>query len=220
MKRAVNVFLIVSFIALVGLAVIAWAIWKPFSHHPENAIVDGLFGGIIGALFTLLLAWLAWMQLSSILETTSADFITRLKNDFFQEQTRTLITLVANEWIEFIEDYDCGKKAEIPFFQVCGVRSTHLPNEIKDRLAKQTAYTAFEMDDLLLGPLEDVATLWERRIIDIGLVDTMFGWYVAVIWENCEVQKYIRNQRRDEAADLYSGLEDLYAELKRRWRKA
>jgi hypothetical protein len=45
------------------------------------------------AIFTLLLFIVAWWQLSKISKTSSADFIHKLKIDFFSKEARELILL-------------------------------------------------------------------------------------------------------------------------------
>jgi hypothetical protein len=212
-KRAPVLFSIACLV-LFALGALAWIFARAFAQPTTTALVSGLFGGLVGALLTLLLAWIAWVQLGSISQTASADFILRLKESFFQEETRGLVTLIAKEWLTFVDAYDDGTKTEIPFFRVDhkAIRATRLPQQVKDRLLRHEAYTAFELDDLLLGPLEDVATLWQGRTLDIFMIDEIFGWYIDVTWKACQIQKYIKHQRR-ESPDMYQGMERLYRAL-------
>jgi multisubunit Na+/H+ antiporter MnhB subunit len=52
------------------------------SNLKEN-LLDGLIGGFIGAGVVLLTAWIAWKELGEIKNTNSANFIHKLKGDFF-----------------------------------------------------------------------------------------------------------------------------------------
>src|SRR5207302_8643396 len=182
-----------AFLFLLLLLSGAVILWRPFSQHPQIDIVSGLFGALTGALFTFLLAWVAWRQLTNISNTASADFILRFKRDFFRGKTRTIVTLLGNDWLKFVERYDDGKEAEIPFFRIdkAAINASGLPGKIKERLVEYEAYTAYEIDDLLLGHFEDLALLLNAGTLDMKMIDKMFGWYIKLAWENGEIRKYI-----------------------------
>ena len=54
-----------------------------------------------------------------------------------------------------------------------------LPEEVRARLREPGVYTAFEIADLLLGPLADVAVSWQVGRLRLDVVPEMFGWYVG-----------------------------------------
>lgn len=150
-----RIFPVIGFLVLFGaIVLIGYLGWASFEHY---RLIEGLLGGVIGSILTLLLAYVAWVQLSRISETASADFILRLKKDFFQEETRTLIHLFDSDFLKYTER---GKEA---FFQVeeARIAGSGLPQDLKERLLKKKVYSAYDVDDLLLGHFEDLGMLCE-----------------------------------------------------------
>lgn len=179
------------------------------STAPEtrNPWIDGLLGGLIGALVTFLAAYVAVIQLSSLSETTSADFILRLKQDFFKEETRNLIHLIEMGWLRYIPR---GRKS---FFEVdeSAINEAALSEDIENRLLKKKAYSAYEVDDILLGHLEDLGMLLINGVLDFGMIYDVFSWYVEKTWESTEITKYIYNERAQAEDDgIYGSFEELY----------
>ncbi len=189
------------FLVLAGIATLQF--FKP------DTLIEGFIGGLLGALLALLVAYVAWEQLGSLSKTASADFILKFKREFFQEPTRTLIHLTDCDWLEFVE----GDKPEDSSFKTSTgkIAQSVLPIEIQDRLSCRKAYSVYEVDDLLLGHFEDLGMLWQHRVLDIGMIYEMFSWYIETVWDNCEIQRYIRTQ----PSGVYSGFKSLYDECKR-----
>ena len=177
----------------------------------EN-LLDGLIGALIGSCITLLLIWIAWRELEGIRNTTSADFIYRLRNDFFTPEARNLFILVDLNAIKFIK-----KKGEndIVYFEVDEEKLKDWPDEIKKDLTAKKFYISYEVDDILLGPLEDVGLYLKRKIIEIEMTYPEFGWYVKRIYENEEIKKYVEYLRKKEGEDVYENLEFLYNKCKK-----
>ena len=74
-------------------------------------------------------------------------------------------------------------------------------------------YSAFEIDDDLLGYFEDIGNNESKKLIDIDMIYDTFSWYIKIIWENPAVQEYIKWQR-SEGADIYDGFEYIYNKSK------
>ena len=181
------------------------AIW----NFRLDTLIEGFIGGLVGAFLTLLLAYVAWVQLGGLSKTASADFILRFKREFFQEPTRTLIHLIDSDWIEFAE----GEKPEDSSFNISTgkIAQSGLPTEIKDRLTGRKTYSVYEVDDFLLGHLEDLGMLWQERILHIEMIHEMFSWYLETVWENCEIQKYVKTQ----PSGVYMNAKRLYEKCRR-----
>jgi hypothetical protein len=140
---------------------------------------------------TLIAVTIAWWQLQNIKRTSRADFIHRLHKDFFTKKSRDFIQLIDDDELCFDEqadDFHFHKKND--------------PSNI---------FGAYEIDDYVIGPLEDIATFEKRGVIEIGMVYEVFSWYIENVWDNCAVHKYIMRQRNEpNCADVYDGLEYIY----------
>jgi hypothetical protein len=176
------------------------------SNLKEN-LLDGLIGGFIGAGVVLLTAWIAWKELGEIKNTNSANFIHKLKGDFFKEETRNLITLISLDAIKFTE-----RNGE-SYFEVDDEKLKNIPDEVKKNLTKKKLYTPYEVDDLLLGHFEDIGLFERKGILDIEMVYEEFEWYIRTVFENSEVNKYIQSERKDES-DVYDKFEYIYNKCK------
>jgi hypothetical protein len=86
---------------------------------------------------------------------------------------------------------------------------SNLHNDLKTRLLARRAYSTYEIDDLLLGPLEDIASLEDQLSFDV--IYQFFSYYICRVWENGEIKRYVRGARteRAEAADIYLSSESL-----------
>jgi hypothetical protein len=118
--------------------------------------------------------------------TSRADFIHRLSADFFKDRAREILRSLDRKDLQF--DPGTGKFT-----------------------AGSEEFDAYDLDDLVLGPLESVALLEERGIVDASMVADFFGWYVVMIWENPVVQEYLEWQvKQPEGWEVYAALAQLY----------
>jgi hypothetical protein len=173
-----------------------------------------LWTGVI-AIVTALAAFFAVLQLRSIQRTSRADFTKRFIDSFFSEDTRTLFTLLLNSALEFAVrqiEVSGDKIDELPYLRI--------KKEIADQLAgivplnpEKTGYSAFEVDDFLLGHFEDVGWYVRRKLMDLNAADQSFGYYVIASVEHTEMQKFLEHQRAKEFR--YDDLEWLYQQLKK-----
>jgi hypothetical protein len=175
------------------------------------AVVDFLFGNAEGcidktavwtailAFITLILVVVAWYQLSSIRKTTRADYLKRLNDSFFTEETRNLLVLLFNSAIEFatlpIKNKDNTLDIdELPYFRIDEVVLKQLTDSGLIYLPSwRKGYNAFEIDDLLLGPLDDVGRFEKNGLLDISAAYRTFGYYVCeLVGDNEAVKGYLK----------------------------
>ncbi len=230
MKKWFATFVRIGLLLIVVAIIILAVWWRPTHQQAQTDITSGLLGGLIGALLTIVLAWIAWVQLGSLSETakreserahvdsqrSSANFILELKQDFFQEETRTLMHLLEEKWIRYVDRNEANQPLEAPFFKVNEdlIKQSGLDPEIQGRLLKKTAYSEYDLDDLLLGHFEDLAMLREKKVLDMEMIDEMFSWYMETTWDNLEIRRYIKHeQTRDRS--IYAGYLDLLREMGR-----
>jgi hypothetical protein len=167
------------------------------------------------AIVTALAAGFALIQLRNIRHTSRADFTKRFIDSFFVEDTRTLFTLLLNSALEFaIRQIEVGgdKIDELPYLRI--------KKEIADQLTgivpfnpNRTGYSAFEVDDVLLGHFEDVGWYVQRKLMDLKAADQSFGYYVIATVKHSEMQKFLEHQRSKEFE--YEDLEWLYQQFKK-----
>ena len=149
----------------------------------------------ITAVSTMSAVGIAYWQLNAMNKISRADFIIRLKDDFFKPETREIIELLDNQDMEFV-----GNDINKACFQ--------------KKSDEKRQLTIYEMDDLLLGKFEDIGIFLDKRILDIEMVYHEFEWYVTLVWTNIEIQKYIVLQRQD-GDDMYCKFENLYNQCKK-----
>lgn len=169
----------------------------------EKDFSNGLAGSLINALLTIILIWVAWGQLDSINNTSSADFLIKFKHDFFTKDARKLIHLIEKDYIDFIED------SEERFFKVKEgeIKNSDLDDDLKKELLEKKAYSAYQVDDFLLGHFEDVGIFEQKGALDIEMVYEEFSWYLETAWENCAIKKYINKSREEDGEDIYDKFE-------------
>ncbi|NTW14167.1 MAG: hypothetical protein HGA31_04000 [Candidatus Moranbacteria bacterium] len=162
-----------------------------------------------GAIWTFFLAIVAYLQFRKANHISSADFIHRLKNDFFGKETRELFFLFEKDYLRYEEESET--------FEV-----VRIDEKTKSELGiTRKFFTIYEVDDFLLGDIYDLGLFEQKKIVDIDMVYEEFGYYVATIWENKAVRYYIENQRKDPRhRDVYNKLDyiglkcELYAAAK------
>jgi hypothetical protein len=163
------------------------------------------------AVWTFVLVIVAYLQFRKANHISSADFIHRLKNDFFGKETRELFFLFEKDYLRYDEDNEVFEVVKID-------------EKTKSELGiTRKFFTIYEVDDFILGDVYDLGLFEQKRIVDIDMVYEEFGYYVATIWENKAIRYYIDNQRKDpKHKDVYNKLDyiglkcELYAVAKRK----
>lgn len=180
----------------------------------------GLWTAVTAAM-TFILAIIALWQLGKMNKTSKTDFIHRFTKDFFSPETRRLIMLFDPDYdllkfeVEKIHDEKSNEDTEYPYFKLDkdGLNKlTKLGKEDKEKI--KDVYSAYEVDDDLLGHFEDVGNYEAEGLLDFKMVYNGFDWYITTIWDNKEIQKYIKWERDIDGDDIYKGFEDIYKKLK------
>jgi len=148
------------------------------------------------AVWTSILVIVAYLQFRKANHISSADFIHRLKNDFFGKETRELFFLFEKDYLRYDEESE--------IFEVVGI-----DDKTKAELGITRAFfTIYEVDDFLLGDIYDLGLFEQKRIVDIDMVYEEFGYYIGTVWENGAIRYYVRSQRKDPRhKDVYNKLE-------------
>ena len=169
-----------------------------------------VFWAMVTSVLTAALVLVAWRELGALARTSKADFIFRLKNNFFTEDARRLLFLVEEDLLQF-ED------SEIPYFTIRKINDPSLRDRFAELGVKCSTVSTYDVDDILLGPLEDVAIFLTGKLITEQHAYGMFDTYVKLCADNAEIWKYIESTRRKQGdSDIYSGFEDLCKRLRKR----
>jgi hypothetical protein len=125
------------------------------------------------------------------------------------------LTLLLNSALEFaVRKIEVGgdKIDELPYLRIRKEIIEQVTGIVPFDPAK-TGYSAFEVDDFLLGHFEDVGWYARRRLIDLDAAYQSFGFYVIATCEHQEIKKYLDDQRAKEYS--YDDLDWLYKKFKR-----
>jgi hypothetical protein len=80
---------------------------------------------------------------------------------------------------------------------------------------EKDAFTTNVIDDLLLGPLEDVGVLWKSGRLSLDEVYETFDYYIRLCVENKAIADYINWVKKEPGnEDIYDRLLLLYKKLK------
>lgn len=185
-----------------------------------------VFGGLLGMILkvggdnlwayittiTTIFLWIvAYFELEEFNKTTKADFIKRFNTEFFSGRTRELVMLFDCNALDFqlsnIDYKESGPAKVFQYFTVNEeiVKQLPLAKKDKEAILDKKSYSDFEIDDGLLGYIENIGYFEKKGLIDITDVYTSFGWYINVIWNNKEIKKYLEAERKTEkdGDDIY-----------------
>ncbi len=171
---------------------------------------------LLGTITTLFLVILAYFQLKEGNEIAKGDFAHRFKTDFFTEQTRNLITLFDNNLLDFKILSNADQGIEFGYFIIDDSKLKLISNSSLNLIGSmKKIYTAYEIDDYLLSHFEDLGLYKKKELLDIDYIYNGFDWYIECIYENKEIQKYLKWTTNDESsADSYDDFMYIYQELK------
>jgi len=152
---------------------------------------------------TALLVWVAWKQLGSLADSSTSDFLFRLKSDFFTEQARKLVFLIEQDLLKF-ED------AEIPYLSIPDFNKAELKPRLEELGITKPTISTYFLDDTILGPLEDVAFYLSEKRITRNQVYEVFSYYICICAESPAIQDYKKACRtRPGDSDIYARLDHL-----------
>jgi hypothetical protein len=146
---------------------------------------------IVAAAGVLVGVAVAIVELRNLVKQRQTDLIMRLRSTWRSRELRESYVTVMN--LKF-RDYDEYAK-KYPLWEGIGALEVRAVSEV---------CTFFD----------DIGILLHRKLIDIGMVDELFGFYTKVAWE--KVKPLIEGRRRDLGPTVYNQFEYLYDEMKKR----
>ncbi len=142
------------------------------------------FVTIIYCLLTAFILIVAFRQLKFFNRTNNAQFLHNLETKFISAETIKLIAIVHADCLDFDENNN------IPIFRVQISRFEEVyPNrkwDLKDY------YTTYEIDWLLLNPLDTLGSHVDTGVIDVKSAHQYFGWYINVALSNRAIINYLK----------------------------
>ncbi len=172
-------------------------------------------GTFVLALVTFFLFRVAREQLTDLAKTSAleertnkADFIFRLGRTFFTLEARQLIFLIEEELITYEE-------AAIPYFRIHKMEDADVKPRLAELRISHPTVSTYEVDDILLGPLEDVGIFKEAGLISLDDAYEEFDYYIRLCVDNDQIRRYIDDARTEpDDSDVYENLLELAEELK------
>lgn len=163
---------------------------------------------MFAAVTTFIVLVIAYFQFQDFTETTSAEFSHKIKNDLYTETNVQMISLFDDQVLNFKSSTD-----DYMWFELDTAAYVTLPN-LQAYDNRKLKYTIFEVDALLQN-FEDLSFYEKQGLIDIHYVYDAYAYYIEMLWENAEVQKYITLQRlHPHNSSSYLYFEQLYKKLK------
>jgi hypothetical protein len=159
------------------------------SEKITNALSLGTLDATIAYLIiTVTIAVVAVRELNHLQSASRADFFLRLTREFFTKKAQRITDLCASDCLTYVP----AGKTKDAYFSVDQekVRATPKHETMKEQLVKKPLYSCFEIDDAVMGPLDDVRRLTEDGVLDKDTVDAVFGYYFRAVWNNSAIEKY------------------------------
>lgn len=209
-------FGIVVMITVLGASSFAalwsWQKWGTIYHEPFDGVFGAVAGALIGSFVTSALVLIGVWQVIKIANTASADFVLRKTEQFFRDETRLLLHLIDSDYLIFKRNSNFNES----YFLVdeARIKQSDLHDLLKTDLLKRLAFSAYEIDDLLLGPLEDLGYLESVGTIDFKLIDNTFGFYLEKIMDNPAVSDYVIAHKQAYSEQSWEHVKRLYETVK------
>jgi hypothetical protein len=165
---------------------------------------------MLSTISTFILLVITIGQLREVKETTSADFSHKIKEDLFTPDNVRIISLLDDSVLIFKSDSNHNA-----WFQIDTNQNKKLPLQLRHKNIPQV-YDLFEIDQLLQN-FEDLSFYEKRGQINLEYIYDQYAYYIEMIWQNGEIQKYVKWQRsQSNFGNTYMNLERVYRKLKAR----
>jgi hypothetical protein len=166
---------------------------------------------MVAALATVVLLIVAWRQLRSLAKTSRSDFLYRLKSDFFVTEARQLSFLANEDLLKFHSEKD------FPYFEILQRDETRVADRIRELGIEGDSVSIYLIDDVLLGPMEDIAVFEKSKVIDLDDVYEVFETYLTICVTSSGLKEYIAWSREGEGnEDVWENLLNLHKKLQKR----
>src|SRR5271157_3495721 len=172
-------------------------------HNPDIWSVISALSSLGLFFLTLYIVFYAKEQLKTSNETSinslnisKADFSLRFENNFFTEKSRELFFLFENDLLNYKMIEDKLSDFDLHYFEIDIQKLEKYPilKEI-NFINNKNIIVSNDVDDLLLNHFEDLGIYEEEGLLSLNFVYEGFVYYLKTIWENKQVNKYIKTIR-------------------------
>jgi len=168
----------------------------------------GNFWAMLTTVTTVVLAGLAYWQFRKLVRTSRSDFIYKMKKDFFTADARRIFFLIENDLLEF-------RPALIGYFQVVSPQDNDTQARMQELGVTFSTVSTYLVDDVLLGPLEDLGLLLKGGFVSLEETYEHFETYVETCGDSKGIKNYIEWSREGESnQDVYDNFQALYEKLR------
>jgi hypothetical protein len=174
----------------------------------------GAFWTGVGVVVAAIGLWLAFIQLQGIKKVSRADFAKRFIDTFFTHETRTLFSLLLNSALEFavleIKDESHNVIDRLPYLKI----NKQIAGQVNGIVMfddHRTGYSAFEVDDLLLGFFDDLGWYERKGLIDLETIKQAFGYYICESHDSKVMKKYLADE---DNRGRYADFDYIYKKVK------
>jgi len=173
-----------------------------------------IFWSMVSAIATVVFLIVAWRQLRSLAKTSRSDFLYRLKSDFFTKEARQLVFLANEDLLHFHVEPD------IPYFEIIDRNNPGVTDRLKELDIEAKSISIYSVDDVLLGPMEDIAVFEKLKLIGRNEVYEVFGEYLNICVRSQGLKEYLEWSREGPTnADVWKNLLNLHHKLKGKFPK-
>lgn len=169
-----------------------------------------VFWTMVTAVTTAALVVVGYVQLRQLVKTGQAEFLDRLKRDFLTPETQGLLFLVRYRLLEFEVNAP-------PRFHIRPLPEGSLKQRFQQLQIREETVSVFGIDELLLIPLDDLASFEKTGSVDLSGIYQLFGRYILDIVDNEAIHEYLVWVRAHHGGSFafYSDLLVLFEKLKK-----
>lgn len=201
-KRFLLVFVILLPLILAAAATIS----ATCNGIPNTVLFSGIVGAGLGSTITVVLLLIAYGQLNIVSSNSSTELIHKLKIDLFSVRTRRLFSLIESDFLSFVNE---GDRDSYFLVKTDEVMQSKLHERIKKELVSRPVYSCYDLDDLILGPFEDLGYLNQQGMINFYLLHNTFAYYINQTRSNKAITEYIQ-LTRSSYPQVYQGLDYIH----------
>lgn len=198
-----------------------WKILLFICGDEKKKINRSVLWAVFNTTATFILLTFTLLQVRQVSRTTKGEVLQKFSENFFKPETRELLMLFEYGLIKFKENnINVDTVMGLPQNFGCFVRANSYPPTLNSFLldTTKTIFSSYEIDDYVLGHLENLGMYLKMEMVDIEEIYLNYGWYIMLFWEDPEMEKYIlwcKKIYKGSASAHYVYSEYLYRQIKR-----
>ncbi len=147
--------------------------------------------------FTVLIYLAAKKQLGLLVKSSKSDLLFRIRTDFFSKKEALYFMLIDQGLLTYHNE-------AISYFKIDRQKLDKYNMKIENDIL-----TAYELDNYLLGQIEEIGYFERNAIITFQDVYQLFSVHIEACGNNKEIQKYIKGEQLRDS-ELYVNFAYIY----------